>query len=54
MKKVFLVALAFAVYAAFRKLSQTQPLPTAGKAEVGVDDLAHKLQDAWVDHNTVS
>ena len=30
-----------------------RPLPAASGTAAPVEDLAHKLQDAWADHHTV-
>ena len=54
MKKVLLVAVALAVFAAFRRLSQHQATAAVPAAPEPVEELAHRLQDAWADHHTTA
>ena len=54
MKKLVFILAAVAAYFAFTSISKTQAAaPAVPQALPPVDDLAHKLQDAWADHHTV-
>ena len=53
MNKILWLVSGLALYAAYHVLNIHQTaLPATPAAPV--DDLAHKLQDAWADHHTVA
>lgn len=52
MKKILWLVSGLAVYAAYYLINHGQT--TKPKVAAPVDDLAHKLQDAWADHHTVA
>ena len=54
MKSLVIVLAAVAAYFAFSSISKQQPVAAATPSRIPpVEDLAHKLQDAWGDHHTV-
>lgn len=54
MKSLVVVLAAVAAYFAFSSISKQQSAAVSAPPQIPpVDDLAHKLQDAWADHHTV-
>lgn len=54
MKSFVILLAAAAAYFAFTSISKRQPVAVPAPSPASpVDDLAHKLQDAWADHHTV-